>query len=246
MTKEVKKWWEGQSRDYNKEVKIPVGIHYGPGSPDERKLKLLGNIKGKKILELGCGAAQCSIAMAKKGAHVTGIDISGEQLKFAKRLADKNKVKIKFYEGDIKKLSQIKSDSQDIVFSEFALMYVDDLKKCFKESRRVLKKNGLFVFSMSHPFYRIFDSKTLKIKVSYFKTGKKVQIFFDPTKKFVTYEHTISDIYNPLVEARFKVEKIIEPDSRKKYPYDPWYGLWDYTPKLLKLVPPTIIFKARK
>ena len=64
---------------------------------------------------------------------------------------------------------------------------------------------------------------------------------------FVTYHHTVSELYNALADAGFLVEKIIEPDSRKKYSYDPWYGLWNYyTPKLLKMVPPTIIFKARK
>ena len=76
MTKETKKWWEQVSEWYQKESKIPISIHYGPGSPNEDKLKLLGNLKGKDILEIGCGGAQCGIAMAKKGAKVTGIDIS--------------------------------------------------------------------------------------------------------------------------------------------------------------------------
>ncbi len=50
--------------------------------------------EGKNVLEIGCGGAQCGIAMAKQGAKVTGVDISEEQLKFAKVLAEKNKVKI--------------------------------------------------------------------------------------------------------------------------------------------------------
>ena len=246
MTKETKKWWEGQSKDYQKECNIPIDIHYGPGSPNEKHYKLLGNIKGKKILEIGCGGAQCSIAMAKKGAKVTGIDISEEQLKFAKKLAEKNKVNIDFYQGDIRNLKQIKSNSQDIVFSAFALQYVDNLKKCFNEIHRVLKKKGLFIFSLDHPFSRTINSKTLKIKESYFKIGKFVEIFSDKTKKFVAYNHTISELHNLLVGEKFIVERIIEPDSRKKYSYDPWYGIWDYNPKFLKMFPPTIIFKARK
>ncbi len=246
MTKEVKKWWEYASKGYQKECKIPIDIHYGPGSPNEKNLKLLGNIKGKKILEIGCGGTQCGIAMAKQGAKVTGIDLSQEQLKFAKNLAEKNKVNIKFYQGDIKNLKQIKSNSQDIVFSAFALQYVDNLDKCFKEVNRVLKKKGLFVFSLDHPFFKTADSKTLKLKRSYFKTGRWTETFSDKTKKFVVYTHNISELHNLLVDSGFIVEKVIEPDSRKRYKKDPWYGLWDYTPKYLKMFPPTIIFKAKK
>ncbi len=65
MTKEIKKWWSVNSERYQKQSKIPIDIHYGPGSPNEEHFKLLGNLKGKKILELGCGGAQCGIAMAK-------------------------------------------------------------------------------------------------------------------------------------------------------------------------------------
>src|SRR3990167_9036064 len=125
MTKETKKWWEQVSEWYQKESKIPISIHYGPGSPNEDKLKLLGNLKGKNVLEIGCGGAQCGIAMAKKGAKVTGIDISEQQLKFAKELARKNKVNIKFIQRDFRKFPEIKSDSQDIVFSAYALQYCD-------------------------------------------------------------------------------------------------------------------------
>lgn len=246
MTKETKKWWEGASKGYQNECKIPVDIHYGPGSPNEKHFKLLGNLKGKKILEIGCGGAQCGIAMAKKGAKVIGIDISEEQLKFAKELAKKNKVDIKFYQGDIKSLKQIKSNSQDLVFSAFALEYVDNLLKCFKEVNRVLKKNGLFVFSLSHPFFRTVDYKTLKLKGSYFKIGKRTSVFLDKSKKFVIYSHTLSELHNNLVNSGFIIEKMLEPDSRKRYNYDPWYGRWDYAPKYLKMFPPTIIFKCRK
>ncbi len=241
MTKQTKKWWEYASKNYQEKCKIPIDIHYGPGSPNEKYFKLLGDIKKKKVLEIGCGGDQCGIAMAKKGAKVTGIDISKQQLKFAKNLADKNKVNIKFYQGDIKNLKQIKSNSQDIVFSAFALHYVDNLKKCFKEVNRVLKKKGLFVFSLDHPFFRTVNPKTLKLRDSYFNTGKWEEYFSDPTKKFVMYTHTMSELHNLLVNSGFQVEKIIEPDSRKKHSLDPWYGLWDYKPKFLKMFPPTAL-----
>ena len=143
MTKEIKKWWEKASEYYQKESKIPTySAHYGPGTPYENKLKLLGKIKGKHILEIGCGGAQCSIAFAKQGAKCTGIDISREQLNYAKALAKKNKVNIKLIQGTFQNLGKIKSNSQDIAFSAFAFQYSPNLNKVFRKVYRVLKKNG--------------------------------------------------------------------------------------------------------
>ncbi len=246
MSKETKKWWEFSSAGYQKDSKIPIDIHYGPGAPNEKTMKLLGNLKGKKVLEIGCGGAQCGIAMAKKGAIVVGMDISNEQLKFAKNLAEKNKVKIKFYQGDIVNLKQIKSNSQDIVFTAWALHYVSNLKKCFKEVYRVLKKKGKFIAALPHPFYDTVNYRTLKLNRSYFKSGRFEEVHSDKTKKFVAYHHTFSSITNAFADSGLKIEKVIEPDSRKKHKGDPWYGIWEFKPKLMKYFPPTIIFRGIK
>ena len=249
MSKETKKWWEETSAVYQKQSAIAPGIHYGPGAPYEDELKLLGDLEGKHILEIGCGGAQCGIAMAKKGAHVTGVDISEEQLKFAKTLAKKSNVNITFYRGDIKKLPQIKSASQDVVFTAWAMQYVDPLDSCFREVYRILKKNGIFILAMPHPTYHTVNYKNLKLHESYFVTGKKVE----PVKwkdgtihNFVCYERTFSEITNALITSKLIIEQVIEPDSRKHYKKDPWYNMWHFTPKLMKYLPPTIIFKCRK
>ena len=60
------------------------------------------------------------------------------------------------------------------------------------------------------------------------------------------FRHTFSDIINSVVNSKLKLEKITEPDSRKKHKGDPWYNLWEFTPKLMNNFPPTIILKARK
>ena len=245
MTKEIEKWWNEASKQYQIENKISAkSAHYGPYAPDENEIRLLGNVKGKKILEIGCGGGQCSIAFAREGARCTGIDISEEQLKFARELAKKNKVNVKFIQGDIQTLKGIKSNSFDIVFSAWALQYVPDLTKCFKEICRVLRKKGLFVFSLNHPFNSIFDDKKLEIKRSYFKTGKDVEEEIWPDGKkhiFVQYNRKLSDIYESLTDANLFAEKIIEPLKVRK---DPWEK--DFPLRMAKLVPPTIIFKAIK
>lgn len=246
MSRETAKWWsDTRVKDYQNQCNIPVTyVHYGPCCPTENELKLLGNVKNKKILEIGCGGAQNSIYFAKHGAKVTAVDISKDQIEFAKKLSKKHDVKIDFHIRDIKTLSPIKSSSQDIVFSAFALQYVDNLKKCFQEVNRVLKKNGIFVFSLDHPFFRTIDSKTLKIKQSYFNTEKYVEDYGE-YGKFVMFNHTISELFNTLIEADFEVIRMVEPKQDMKNP-DPWRNLWDYTSDMVKNIPPSIIFKAIK
>jgi len=245
MTKEIEKWWNEASRCYQEDNKMPQkSAHYGPYAPDENELKLLGNVRDKKILEIGCGGGQCSIAFAKEMAKCTGIDISEEQLKFARELAKKNKVSVKFIKGDIQTLKGIKSNDFDIVFSAWALQYVPDLTKCFKEVYRVLKKKGIFVFSLNHPFNSIFYDKKPEIKRSYFKTGKDVEVEIWPDGKkhiFVQYNRKLSDIYQSLMDANFFVEKIIEPLKIRK---DYWEK--DFPLSMAKLFPSTIIFKTIK
>jgi len=246
----LKKTWNVICREYQKKHKISTNyIHYGTNVPPERKLKLLGNLKGKDFLEVGCGGGQCSIAAAKRGAVATGIDISDEQIKFAKELAKKNKVNVKFYRGNIENLNKIKSNSQDIVFSAHALQYVKNLKKCFKEVYRVLKKNGIFVFSLGHPIYRIFnDDPKLKVHLSYFDTGYHEFVWsYKGTKlreKCFVIFRKIDDLFNTLVESGFKVEKMLEPKLLKKDVIADYSEFYPY--KMLKMVPSTIIFKAKK
>ncbi|MFX1286438.1 MAG: class I SAM-dependent methyltransferase [Promethearchaeota archaeon] len=63
-------------------------------APGEKELGLLGNVKGKRILELGCGGGQNSIVLAKWGAKVIGLDISEIQLECANILAKKEGVRV--------------------------------------------------------------------------------------------------------------------------------------------------------
>ena len=246
MTRETKDFWETYSEAYQENTQIPVDIHYGPSSPNEDELNLLGDLEGRDVLEIGCGGAQCSVAFALRGAHVTGLDLSEAQLKFGQALAAQHKVEIDFIQHDMRDLEPIASDSTDIVFSAFAFQWVEDRTQAFREVRRVLRPGGVFVFSLDHPFFRKVDPETLTLVESYNKTGPVI----DDRGEFgqvTIYRHKIGDLHQALVDAGLTVRRIIEPDSRIRYSYDPWFGRRDvYVPKILDMVPPTIIFKSVK
>ena len=246
MSKEAKRWWESFAAEYQAMCQIPIDVHYGPGSPNEAELQLIGPVAGKHVLELGCGGAQCSIAFAKQGATVTAVDITAAQLAFAADLATQNGVTITFYQRDMADLSPIPTESQDIVFSAFAFGYVDDLAGCFRETLRVLKPGGSFVWSQGHPYFDGIGATMPKSRRSYFERGKQVRGEEAGVIPFAINLRSVGDYVNLLIETGFVLERLLEPDSRPRYPYDPWYGLWDYTGENMQLMPPTIIFKSRK
>ncbi|MDD4539338.1 MAG: class I SAM-dependent methyltransferase [Lentisphaeria bacterium] len=103
----------------------------------------LGDVHGKKILELGCGAGEASVFLAKRGGDVTATDISGEMLKVADELARNNGVTI----ATSKCLSHALSfpdASFDVVYCANLLHHVD-IDATLAEVRRVLKTGGIFV-----------------------------------------------------------------------------------------------------
>ena len=130
MADEARHWWEKHALEFQEMAQHPIDVVYGL-HVNEEKLQLIGPVAGTRLLEIGCGGAQCGSAFAKQGALVTGVDIARAQLDFAEKLARENGVSILLYQRDVADLTPIVSASQDIVFSASALHYVDDIAKCF-------------------------------------------------------------------------------------------------------------------
>ena len=150
--------WNRLSAGYQADHAIPTdSAHYGPWSPPENELRLLGDVRGLRILEVGCGGGQCSIAFARQGAQVTGLDLSDEQLAYARRLAAGEGVSVRFVQGSATDLSAFAGGTFDLLFSAYALQYVADLRGCLSECSRVLRAGGRLVVSLDHPFRDCFS-----------------------------------------------------------------------------------------
>jgi SAM-dependent methyltransferase len=235
--------WDRHSASYQAGAQLPTDVaHYGPDIGNETDFRLLGDVKGKRVLELGCGGAQCSIAFAKQGATAIGIDFSAEQLAFARRLCEREEVKVELRQGDLADLAFLRADSIDLVFSAYAFGYVDDLNRVFRQVHRVLKVGAPLVFSLPHPSYDMIDDDDpvapLLVRRSYFDHSP-IDYEWNGVA-FTDYHHTISEIYTSLHRASYRVDTMLEPEPAPGGPRSQhWRDAFRYVPR-------TLIIRARK
>ncbi len=116
-------------------------------------LKYMGDVNGKKILDLGCGEGGYSRELAKRGAQLVSVDCSAKAIEYAKRLADEEKLSIEHYVRNSNDLFDIESGQFDIVLCSMMLMDCADFDGTLREAVRVLKPQGKLHASVLHPCF---------------------------------------------------------------------------------------------
>ena len=145
--------WNASSAEYQQTHGSQLSVDdlvWGVWSVPETELCILGDVEGKDILEFGCGGAQWSIGLARRGARMTGLDISEEQLKFARELTRREGVSVTLVQGSAED-APLPDQSFDIVFCDHGAMTFCDPRRTVPEASRLLRPGGLFAFNMSTP-----------------------------------------------------------------------------------------------
>jgi len=122
---------------------------------DPTVLRVLGDCKHKRVLDLGCGNGYLSRRLARDGAKVTAIDVSDRMILNAKAHDPKNLLGIEYVRSDATSLETIPSAEFDIVMANMSLMDIEDVASAIKEVSRVLKDGGRFVASICHPCFDV-------------------------------------------------------------------------------------------
>lgn len=121
-------------------------------------LRLLGDVTGKKILDLGCGQGMFAELLRDNGAHVTGIDAGKELIKIAEEksvsIKQKGTHKVVYHVASADDLFMVKNSAVDIVVCILALQNIENLQKTIAEAKRVLVPKGRFIFVLNHPSFR--------------------------------------------------------------------------------------------
>jgi SAM-dependent methyltransferase len=220
----------------------PAGVvQYGPDLPTEADLRLCGDVAGRRVLDLGCGAGENAVTMASQGAHVIALDVSRAQLALGKRLAEATEVRVEWHESDAADLAFLRADSIDLALAAGVVHEIEDLDRLLRQVHRVLRPSSAFVFSHEHP---------MRLAVGRDGTGPGVlplgrlevrRSYFDPAPITVTsddeaiqmWPRTIADVFSALHRAGYRVDALLEPEPVRSSDPGP-------------TAPTSIIWRARK
>ncbi len=194
-------------------------------------LKMLPDLQGLKVLDIGCGMGQHAKYYSDQGAsYVLGIDISEKMLSYAKEHNGADNIEyLKMAMEDIGVLK----DKYDLITSSLAFDYADDLELLLKDIRKLMSDDSLLVFSMSHPIATAYDGSCDRFTRTesgerlwanlnhYFEEGKRV-VKWGPVDDYELYHRTFSSLLNSIIKAGFIIEECQEskaPDElAKEYP----------------------------
>ena len=179
---------------------------------------MMPNLVGKTVLDLGCGFGEhCKLFVDLGAEKVVGIDISEKMLEIAQK--ENNHPKITYLQMPMENLAELAAPF-DIVVSSLALHYVEDFQEVVKNIYRLLKKDGVFIFSQEHPIVTSHsggsrwtkneNGEKLHVNLSNYgiEGEREVTWFVDGIK---IYHRTFSTIVNTLCAAGFSIEQMIEP-----------------------------------
>ena len=183
------------------------------------QIAMCGDVKGRALLDVGCGSGYFSRAMAERGATVTGIDLSPRMIEHAKEAGGP----ITYEVLDAARIdARFPTDSFDVATACLALQDMPEPGRVLRAVYRVLRKGGRFISSIEHPFsstpfrqwQRGDDKKKKWLCVDrYFERGAMPY-----TWKRWSYEFTTRALHVTLeqwvdwsIEAGFSIRAIREP-----------------------------------
>ncbi|CAN5249325.1 class I SAM-dependent methyltransferase [soil metagenome] len=177
-------------------------------------LSLMPEVKGKRVLDAGCGPGVYSEWLIEHGAEVVAVDASPKMVELAKQRLG---VTIDVRQADLSKpLTFLDHSSFDIVLSPLVLEYIEDWGSTFAEFYRVLCPEGYLIFSVTHPFFDYLYFKSSK----YFATelvGSEWQGFEPVRVHMPSFRRSLGATLSPLIEAGFCLERIIEPKPTDEF-----------------------------
>lgn len=220
--------WGGVAEWYDKHLE-KAGDTYHDKVVHPNLLRMLGDIKGKHIVDLACGQGNFSRMLADQGAHVVGVDLGKELIALAEKKNEGYAFKIHYYTSSSDDLYMVKDGTQDVVVCVLALQNIETLQGTLAEVGRVLKKGGAFMAVLNHPAFRVpresawgYDEaeQTQYRRIDAYLSESKIKIDMTPgatkDKKFTVSFHRPLQVYiKALSKYGFAITRLEEWESHR-------------------------------
>ncbi|MFD8688701.1 class I SAM-dependent methyltransferase [Streptomyces sp. NPDC059651] len=206
-----RRFWNRISGDYQRKHDPQIGATprlWGTYAIPDEQLHALGDVTGKRVLELGCGAGQWSRALAAEGAAVVGLDLSEAQLDAA--AGAMGEARYPLVQGAAEHLP-FAADSFDLVFCDYGGLSWAPPHRAVPEAARILRPGGRLVFNVASPWFEAcYDEAaghaTTTLQQDYFGLDA-----IDEGQDAVSYQLTYGDWIRVLCGAGLVIDDLIEP-----------------------------------
>lgn len=239
------RWWDADADDYQADHGEFLGLDEFVWCPEglrEDDACLLGDVHGKRVLEVGCGAAACSRWLVGHGAEAVGLDISHGMLRHAAAGNQRSDTALPLVQASADVLP-FADDSFDLACSAFGgVPFVSDSGAVMNEVARVLRPGGRWVFAVTHPMRWVFPDdpgeRGLTATQSYFDRTPYVEVDDGGAATYVEHHRTLGDFIRQIATAGMRLVDLVEPEWPEGHTQV--WGQW--SPLRGNLFPGTAIF----
>jgi SAM-dependent methyltransferase len=240
-----RRWWDALAGEYHADHGAFLGevdFVWCPERLREEDACLLGSVRGRRVLEVGCGSAMCSRWLVGQGAHPVATDLSSGMLAEARASARRTGISVPLIQADAEYLPFAAGDF-DLAFTAFgAVPFVADSARLMREVARVLRPGGRWVFSTSHPMRWCFPydggPAGLTAQMPYWDRTPYVEVDQAGASTYVEHHRTFGDRVREIVAAGFRLVDVVEPE----WPNDLTESWDQWSPLLGALFPGTSIY----
>ncbi|MFI7322754.1 class I SAM-dependent methyltransferase [Streptomyces venezuelae] len=203
--------WNQISSDYQHQHDPQIGAAprlWGMYSIPDAHLRALGDVTGKRVLKLGCGAGQWSRALAAEGATVVGLDLSEAQLAAAARA--RGAAHYSLVQGAAEHLP-FAADSFDLVFCDFGGLSWAPPHLAVPQAVRVLRSGGRLVFNVASPWFEAcYDEAASRVTTTLQQDYFGLDTIAEGDGA-ISYQLTYGDWVRVLRGAGLIIDDLIEP-----------------------------------
>jgi SAM-dependent methyltransferase len=242
-------WWDADADDYQSEHGEFLGADdfvWCPEGLRESDVGLLGDVAGRRVIEIGCGSAPCARWLTAQGAFAVGLDLSAGMLRHALLDNAATGIDVPLIQASADQVP-FADESFDVACSAFgAVPFVADSGAVLTEVARLLRPGARWVFAVTHPMRWIFPDDPgvggLTVAQSYFDRTPYVEVDESGRATYVEHHRTLGDYVTQLRAAGFVLEELVEPEWPEGHTQE--WGQW--SPLRGKLFPGTVIFRCTK
>lgn len=168
----------------------------------------LGDVRGQRILDAGCGQGYLCRLLAKKGATMVGLEPSRAMFEFANDREVESPLGIEYVQGDLSRSANL-TGPFDAVIANMVLMDIPDWEEAMRTCVGVLRSGGLFVYSVTHPCFE--ESTESWPEKGFVAVEEYLAEYETPMHYGLNYHRTLSAYINETISLGCTLKELVEP-----------------------------------